>query len=379
MTKLIIQSEHLRLLHAGPTLLTASLGRRFHIVAGTKVIRPLTRGCTTCRCDAAKPQPQLVGQLPKEHVTPDIVFDKMGVDYAGPIYIKYGYVRKPVIVKAYICVFVSLSVKAVHLELASDLTSDAFLACLRRFIARRGKPSLIWSDHGSNFVGADRELKELVKFLELQKTNDDISHFCSSQKIVWKFIPEHAPHFGGLWEAAVKSLNRHLRRVTTNVKLTFEEFSTLLTQIEACLNSRPLVPLPNDEDGVEALTPGHFLIGRPLESLPDPSDSYKSVNLLRRWHLCQAIVRHFWKRWSTDYLASLRKFTKWHSPARNVRVGDVVLLQEDGLLPSKWQLARNTQVHPGRDGIVRVVSVKTKTGIYKRPVTKVAPLLPIEQ
>ena len=239
-------------------------------------------------------------------MTPDIVFDNVGIDYAGPIYIKYGYVRKPVIVKA----FVSLSIKAVHLELASDLTSDAFLACLRCFIARRGKPSLIWSDHGSNFVGADRELKELVEFLELQKTNDDISHFCSSQKIVWKFIPEHAPHFGGLWEAVVKSLKRHLRCVTTNVRLTFEEFSTLLTQIEACLNGRPLVPLPNDEDGVEALTPGHFLIGRPLESLPDPSDSYKSVNLLRRWHLCQAIVRHFWKRWSTDYLASLLKFMK---------------------------------------------------------------------
>ena len=180
----------------------------------------------------------------------------------------------------------------------------------------------------------------------------------------WKFIPEHAPHFGGLREAAVKSLKRHLRHVTTNVKFTFEEFSTLLTQIEACLNSRPLVPLPNDEDGVEALTPGHFLIGRPLESLPDPSDSYKALTLLCRWHLCQAIVRHFWRIWSTDYLASFRKFTKWHSQSRNAQVGDVVLLQEDGLLPSKWQLARIVQVHPGHDGIVRVVTVKTKIGTY---------------
>ena len=378
LTKVVIQSEHLRLLHAGPTLLTASLGRRFHIVAGTKAIRSLTRGCTVCRRNAAKSQPQILGQLPKERVTPDIVFDKVGVDYAGPVFIKHGYVRKPIVVKAYICVFVSLSVKAVHLELVSDLTSDAFIACLRRFISRRGKPSLIWSDHGTNFVGANRELQELVEFLELQKTNANVSQFCSSQKIAWKFIPEHAPHFGGLWEAAVKSLKKHLRRVTTNVKLTFEEFSTLLAQIEACLNSRPLVPLPNDDDGVEALTPGHFLIGRPLESLPDPVESYRSITLLRRWHLCQAIIRHFWKRWSTDYLASLRKFTKWHSPARNVQVGDVVLLQEDGLLPQKWLLARVIQVHPGKDGIVRVVTVKTKTGTYKRPVTKVAPLLSAE-
>ena len=178
LTKVVIQSEHLRLLHAGPTLLTASLGRRFHIVAGTKAIRSLTRGCTVCRHNAAKSQPQVLGQLPKERVTPDIVFDKVGVDYAGPVFIKHGYVRKPIVVKAYICVFVSLSVKAVHLELVSDLTSDAFIACLRRFISRRGKPSLIWSDHGTNFVGANRELQELVEFLELQKTNADVSQFC---------------------------------------------------------------------------------------------------------------------------------------------------------------------------------------------------------
>ena len=98
----------------------------------------------------------------------------------------------------HIFVFVSMSVKAVHLELVSDLTSEAFIACLRRFISRRGKPSLIWSNHGTNFVGAAREIRELVEFLETQKSQTTISEFCSSQNIQWKFIPEHAPHFGGL-------------------------------------------------------------------------------------------------------------------------------------------------------------------------------------
>ena len=168
----------------------------------------------------------------------------------------------------------SLTVKAVHLELVSDLTSEAFIACLRRFIARRGKPSHIWSDHGTNFVGANRELKELVEFLSEQKNAKKVSEFCSSQKIDWSFIPEHAPHFGGLWEAAVKSLKTHLKKVTLNVKLTFEEVCTFLTQIEACLNSRPLVVLPSDDDCIEALTPGHFLIGRSLEALPDPSNQH---------------------------------------------------------------------------------------------------------
>ena len=194
-------------------------------------------------------------------LTPGPVFERTGVDYAGPIYINYGHVRKPVIVKSYVSVFVSLSVKAIHLELVTDLTSDAFISCLRRFIARRGYPSLIWSDHGTNFVGANREIKELIQHLNDQKTQKDISEFCTFNNIEWKLIPEHSPHFGGIWEAAVKSFKRHLRRIVGEVTLTFEEMYTVLTQIEACLNSRPLVSINNDSDGIEVLTPGHFLIG----------------------------------------------------------------------------------------------------------------------
>ena len=149
--------------------------------------------------------------------------------------------------------------KVVHLKLVSDLTFDAFVATLRRFIALRGKPTLIWSDHGSNSVGASRELKELAKFLDLQKSQGDISQFCSTQNIQWKFIHEHSPRFGGIWEAAVKSIKLHLRRVLENVKLTFEEFVTVLCQVEACLNIRPLTPKPNDDDGLDTLTPSHFL------------------------------------------------------------------------------------------------------------------------
>ena len=190
----------------------------------------------------------MLGQLPIERTTPDSVFEKVGIDYAGPFYIKYGSVRKPTIVKGYVCIYVSLSVKAVHLELVSDLTSEAFIACLRRFVAYRGKPSLSWSDHGTNFIGANRELKEFVEFLEHQKTQGIISEFCSMYNIEWRFIPERAPHFGGLWESAVKSMKAHLKRVVADTKLTFEEFMTVLSQIEACLNSRPLTSLSCDDD-----------------------------------------------------------------------------------------------------------------------------------
>ena len=170
VTKLLISTEHLRLLHAGPTLIAASLSRRFHIVGSRRVIRSLTRGCVPCRRTSVKPKPQMLGQLPVERLTPGLVFEHVGVDYAGPVMIKRGYVRKPTLVKAYISVFISLTVRAVHLELVSDLTTEAFVAALRRFIARRGKPSLLWSDNGSNFVVAARELKEMFEFLRHTET-----------------------------------------------------------------------------------------------------------------------------------------------------------------------------------------------------------------
>ena len=159
----------------------------------------------------------MMGQLPRERITADSVFDRVGIDYAGPVYVKHGYVRKPIVVKAYVCVFVALSVKAVHIELVSDLTTEAFIACLRCFISRRGKPVLIWSDHGTNFVGAARQLKDLYDFLSHPNSLDLISNFCTNQKIKWEFIPERAPHFGGLWEAAVKSLKKHLHRIVGSV------------------------------------------------------------------------------------------------------------------------------------------------------------------
>ena len=137
VTSLIIRMEHLRLLHAIPTLLTSSLLRRFHIVGCRKIIQSITQGCVTCRRYSARPRPQMLGQLPVERVTPGPVFDKVGVDFAGPINVNFGPVRRPTVVKSYICVFVSLTVKAVHLESVSGLTTEAFLASLRRFISPR--------------------------------------------------------------------------------------------------------------------------------------------------------------------------------------------------------------------------------------------------
>ena len=201
VTKLIMRTEHLRLLHAGPTLTATSLSRQYHILRSRRIVRSITRSCVTCRRGSARPQAQLLGQLPPERVVPGFNFQCVGVDYAGPVLIKSGSVRKPVIVKAYVSVFVSFTIKAVHLEPVSDLTSAAFIAALR---PRHGKPHTIWSDNGTNFVGAARELKEMCNFLGELKTQQAISEFCSLQSIEWKFLT-----FATFWRSLGVSRQKH--------------------------------------------------------------------------------------------------------------------------------------------------------------------------
>ena len=158
-----------------------------------------------------------------------------------------------------------------------------------------------------------------------------------------------------------------------------EKASTVLTQIKACLNSRPLSSIAsiNDKEGIEILTSGHFLIGRPLAAVPDPPSSYNhSITLLQHWQLCQAFVRHFWKWWSAENLTTVNRLNKWRYPTRNIEVGDVVLMTEDNTGPTQWPSAYVTSVYQGQDGLVRVVKLKTSKGEYNRPISKVVLLLP---
>ena len=201
----------------------------------------------------------------------------------------------------------------------------------------------------------------------------------SSQRIVWHFNPERAPHFGGLWEAAVKSMKYHLKRVVGEQKFTFEEFNTLLCQVEACMNSRPLLPLnTHSDDGIEVLTPGHFIIGRSLQTLPSFDLTSQRLPLLKRWSLCQALLQHWWQRWSKEYFQQLQRIIKWKIPSRNIQPGDILLVKEDCLMPTQWQMAKIITTSPGRDGYTRVVTLKTKNGVYKRPVTKLVLLVPTQ-
>ncbi|KAK2577870.1 hypothetical protein KPH14_008171 [Odynerus spinipes] len=179
---------------------------------------------------------------------------------------------------------------------------------------------------------------------------------------------------GGKWEAVVKSVKHHLRRTVAETALTHEELFTLLTQIEAILNSRPLEPLTNDPEDIAALTPGHFLIGCPLVAVPEPSLLDLSTSGHSRWKLIQQRVQGFWSRWSSQYLQRQQSISKWHHPSNTIEVGSLVLLTDERTPPTRWPLARVVALHPGKDGLTRVVTVKTATTSLVRPVTKLAPL-----
>ncbi|XP_060855348.1 uncharacterized protein LOC132933028 [Metopolophium dirhodum] len=190
----------------------------------------------------------------------------------------------------------------------------------------------------------------------------------------WHFNPPGSPHFGGIWEAAVKSAKTHLKKVIGAQVYTTEEFTTLITRIEGVLNSRPVLPLSSDPNDLGVLTPSHFLIGQPLLALPEKDIVDTPTNCLSRWQLlCQA-QQSFWGRWSNEYLHTLQGRQKWFKQTQNLSVGDLVVINTPSRPPMAWQIGRIIQVHPGVDNIVRVATVKTQDAILKRSVVKLVRL-----
>ncbi|XP_077300716.1 uncharacterized protein LOC143921341 [Arctopsyche grandis] len=373
LTHMIVRDAHLRYIHLGTQALLSLLRQTYWPLAGHNTVKGVVRSCVICFRNKPLSHNRLMGLLPLERTTANFPFSHVGIDFAGPFPVKSGCNKNSKIIKGYVCVFVCFSSKAVHLELVGDLTSSNFLNCLRRFVARRGRPNTIYSDNATNFVGASRELVNLVKLIYERPHEEKLLRYVASEGIRWKFNPPRAPHMGGLWEAAVKSMKIHLNKVLKATTLNFESFCTVLTQIEACLNSRPLSPLSSDPLDLLPLTPGHFLIGRSLLALPMEVKYNTNVhaNLLQ----IQLTTAAFWKRWSAEYLHSLQLRHKWKKDSsNNLSVGQMVLLKEEHMLPTRWVLGRVTKLYPGPDGRVRVVDVFTASGEFRRSSHLVAPL-----
>ncbi|XP_065085290.1 uncharacterized protein LOC135707405 [Ochlerotatus camptorhynchus] len=231
-------------------------------------------------------------------------------------------------------------------------------------------------DNAKNFVGAKRELDELARLFDSQQFKEAVLRHTTEDRIELRFIPARSPNFGGLWESAVKSFKILFKRTIGTRSPVYDQMQTVLAQTEAILNSRPLTPTSNDPDDFEALTPGHFLVQRPLTAIPEPNLCAIPENRLSAWQMVQAYTQKLWKKWSEQYLSNLHNRTKWTRQRYNIAIGTMVVLKEENLPPLKWQLARVTEVHPGSDGNIRVATVRTKDGSYRRAISKIC-VLPI--
>ena len=362
---LLIDHAHRVLFHGTQQGCLAVIRAKYWLVKANPKIRKYIHDCTRCHRYVTSASVPLMGDLPQERVTECKPWDHTGVDFAGPFNVRVysdpprsilpkkarstrgtAQGAKPIRVcssgKAYMAIFVCFASKAVHIEAVGDLSTASCLAAFNRFVARRRKPRRMYSDNGTNFVGSRNEIDALQAALAKKAANSLPSHSAATG-IDWVHIPPRAPHFGGLWEAAVKSAKLHLKKVLGANVLTFEELSTVFCQVEAIMNSRPLVQLTPDDTDYTALTPAMLLTGAdhdhlPLEPQNDVPQSPRAIPLhdypQRRWKYMARLTAHWWSRWIAEYLPTLQKRAKWQSenPGKWA-VGDLVLVAEDNLPP----------------------------------------------
>ncbi len=375
-TILLCTTQHVSKRHPGVSALQATIASTYIIPGLRNLLKKISRACALCQRAYARPVSHLMGMLPAVRSTPTPTFYVTGVDFAGPMFVRQGHVRKPVPVKTYTAVFICMASKAVHLELCASLSSVDFRAALQRFIARRGTPGHIYCDNGSNFLGAREETRDLRDRLESRKTTIT---FCQTNNIVWHHSPPRAPHFGGLWEAAVRQMKLILKKNLTPHLLRYDELETLLIEAEAILNSRPITPMTQeDEHTGNILTAGHFLIGRPLLATPMLETPEKFTPSLRRWRLVAKIQEDIWQQWLAKYLNTLHERCKWNKSQTPLQVNQLVYLKDETLSHRQWPLAKVQEIFAGDDGQVRAAKVLCHGKNYVRSTTMLIPCLPEE-
>ena len=352
VTQLLIQAYHHKLAHAGQDHILAQLREQFWIPKGRSAVRKVVRSCLTCKKQRAARMEQMMAALPAFRTTAyEPCFTHTGVDFFGPLNVKRG--RS--VVKRWGALFTCLNSRAVHLELATSLESDCFINVLRRFISRRGPPKCIYSDNGTNFVGAEREIREAIDDWNQKQIQDELLQ----KGCQWKFQPPKASHASGVWERLIRSTRTALKATLGKSLVDEEVLATAFTEVESILNSRPLCAASDDPNDCEPLTPNHLLLQRAVYTLPPGSFVKEDVFARKKWRQVQILADHFWKRWLKEYIPALQERQKWQRPRRNAEVGDLVLLVDESLPRGQWRMGRVIKAVCGRDGLVRTVEVKT--------------------
>ncbi|UYV61002.1 hypothetical protein LAZ67_1003055 [Cordylochernes scorpioides] len=340
----------------GVQILSAKLRENYWILNSRRSIRSVVSQCAKCRRFSSKPVKTTPIHLPLDRVRDATAFEILGVDLAGPLYLKNK-------TKAWIVLFTCAVFRAIHLELVTSLSTEAFIQALRRFIARRGRPTVIYSDNGTNFVGANNALKALNwKKIVLDQ---------NLHKISWKFIPPTAAWWGGWWERLIRSIKDLLVRILGHSSVYYEEMSTILCDAEATINSRPLTYIHEDFDSLIPLSPSMFLHDSKYVGVPD-LDKLDSKKFQDRYRHCQRLREALRSRFRSEYLGQLVQKANERTP--KLSVGDVVIVKVEDKRRLHWPMARIVELFPGRDGHSRVAKVRTKLGTLIRPVQKLHPL-----
>ena len=351
ITRLISQDCHRRQGHAGrTTTVHAMRALGFWVIGIRRVISSLIKTCTHCIRMYGKPMSQQMADLPEDRVSEAPPFAYCGIDCFGPFTTKDARRSQ----KRYGLIITCLASRAVHIELLDDMTTDSFINALRNVIAIRGAIRMIRSDRGTNFVGASRELRRAWE--ELPK-NELQSRLKREYLCEWIFNPPAASHVGGVWERLIRSARRILNGLLsrTEVSLTTSALRTVLYEVMAIMNSRPLsVDSLEDPTGPIPLTPNHILTLKSTGILPPPG-AFDKTDLYHRkmWRKVQHLADHFWERWRRDYLNTLQSRRKWLHRQPNLSVGDIVLIRDEGACRGDWKMARVEEVFPGDDGLVR--------------------------
>ncbi|XP_062540903.1 uncharacterized protein LOC134208950 [Armigeres subalbatus] len=378
LTVTLIRHLHLNNLHIGQRSLLAIVRQRYWPLKAKSIIRTIIHRCISCYRSKPIKSTQLMGDLPDYRVQPSFPFSRTGLDFAGPFKIRASHkLRNAATVKGYVCVFVCMATRALHLEAVSDLSSEAFLGALQRFVSRRGLVEHLYSDNATNFEGANNELHRLAELFREERHKLGLEAFCTQRGITWSFIPPRSPHFGGIWEAGVKSVKLLLKRILAEHNLSYEQLSTVLTQIEAILNSRTLTSVSDDPNDVRAITPAHFLIGREFQAIPEPSCTEISPGRLSKWQFLQDLKQKFWNLWITHFLHELQQPQKDFN-ITTFKVGALVLIVDENVPPLQWMLARIVELIAGKDGHIRVVRPILPSGSTTTRAVKKICLLPLD-
>ena len=362
VTTMIIRQIHaVQTRHAGNEHVLSVLREKFWVPKARSRIKLILHQCIICRILYAQPKPQRMGDLPRDRLAAYTrPFSRVGIDCFGPFYVKRGRSQE----KRYGCIFTCLVTRAIHIEVLSSLEADAFINAVMRFSARRGRPTLVRCDNGTNFVGASKELKSSI-----QDWNKRVHKDLMQKDIKWIFNPPAASHMGGVWERLIRSTRRILSALMRGLVLDDERLSTFMCEAEAIINSRPITKSSQDPNDFEALTPNHLLLMRGDITLPPGQFTLRDI-YSKRWRHVQYLAERFWKRWSREYVATIQHRQKWLKPVRNFAVNDIVLICDEVTPRNTWPLGRVTETTQGRDKCVRSVTVQTKNSILRRPVNK---------